>query len=284
MTFMVLTLIALSWVTFDLRTPTPATEGPRHGALALFAPVQQALAAVVRPVDAMVGWVDDQRDLHGELAELRGATARARAAETITDDLAAENRRLRRLLSMRTRGAHRTVGATVLGAPPADPAGTVVLTAGTDDGVAADMAVVSARGLVGRVVAVTRSHARAELVTSPTARFAVRVGGSSPGRLWGGRGLLRLELDDPHRTTRPGSVVVTRAFEGSAIPDGLPIGTVLADTAPDRYLDVRPLVDAGSLSQVQVLIDAPGQPTADTVGTVGPSQPPLPPPPRADER
>lgn len=281
---MVLTLIALSWVTLDLRSPTPATEGPRRGALRLFAPVQQALAAAVRPVDAAFGWVADQRDLHAQLAELRDADARARAAQAVTDDLAAENDRLRRLLSMPSRGAHRTVGATVLGAPPGDPAGTVVLTAGTDDGVASDMAVVSAQGLVGRIVAATRSYARAELVTSPTARFAVRVGGSSPGRLWGGRGLLRLELDDPQRTVRPGSVVVTRAFEGSAIPDGLPIGTVLAAPAPDRYLDVRPLVDTVALSQVQVLIAAPGHPTVDTIGTVGGPQPSLPPPPRPRER
>jgi rod shape-determining protein MreC len=283
MTFMVLTLIALSWVTFDLRTPAAATGGPREGALQLFAPVQQALAALIRPVDGAAGWIADQRRLHGELADLRAVRTQARSAEAVNADLAAENRELRRLLSMRARGAYRAVGASVLGAAPGDPAGTVVLTAGAADGVAPDMAVVNDEGFVGRVVAVTRSYARAELVTSPTARYAVRVAGAPPGRLWGGRSLLRLEVNDPHRAVRPGAPVVTRAFEGSPVPDGLPIGRVMSDPAHGRYLDVRPLVDTTSLSLVQVIVGAPDHPTTDAIGSAGPS-PPLPPPARRRER
>lgn len=283
MTFMVLTLLALSWVTLDLRAPAVVTDGPQRGALQVFAPVQQALATLLSPVTAATGWIADQRGLHRELAELRTAAAHARSATVRNADLAGENRRLRALLSMRARSAHRTVGARVLGSPPGDSSGGVVITAGAVDGVETDAAVVNEHGLVGRIVATAGSHARAELVTSPTARYAVRVDGGRTGRLWGGRSLLRLELDDPHRAVPAGAAVVTRAFEGSSIPDGLPIGTVMADPVHDRYLDVRPLVDPATLDLVQVVVDGPAQPAAVVDGSDGRSQA-LPPPPRPGER
>lgn len=269
MTFIVLTLLALSWVTFDLQSPASVRNGPRQGALQLFGPVQRTLAVVGGPVNAATRWLSDQRHLHRELTQLRGARARARSVASVNDDLVAENRELRALLSMRARGPHRGVGATVLGAPPGDPSGTVVLTAGTADGVAPDMAVVDDTALVGRIVAATRSYARVELVTSPAARYAVRVGGEPSGRLWGGRSLLRLELDDVQRPARPGAAVVTRAFEGSPIPDGIPIGTVATAPTHERYVDVEPLVDTGSLSVVQVLTGAAEHPVAAAIGSTG---------------
>ncbi len=280
----VLTLVALSWMTLDLRAPSDVTGGPQRGALALFAPVQRVLAATVRPVDVAVGWIADQRSLHRRLDDLRDAHARAQSVAAANDDLAAENRRLRELLAMRARTGHRTVGATVLGTPPGDLTGSVLITAGTAHGVAPDMAVVDHRGLVGRVVEVNRSHARVEMTTSPDARYAVRVG-QLAGRLQGtGGGSLRLELNDLRRTVRPGMPVVTRAFEGSSMPDGLPVGEVMRDAVHDRYLQVRPLVTAGSAHLVQVIVDEPAQPARRTWSGDAGGLTALPAPPRAGER
>ncbi len=286
MTLLVLTLLALSWMTLDLRAPSDVTGGPRRTALAVFAPVQEALLAVVRPVDAAVGWMADQRVLHARLEGLRDADVRARSVAAANDDLAAENDRLRRLLAMRARSAHRTVGARVLGTAPGDLGGGVLITAGTADGVAPDMAVVDARGLVGRVVETTPSHARVELTTSPSARYAVRLAvGQVPGRLRGsGAGRMRLELNDPRVTVLPGAAVVTRAFEGSSVPDGLPIGEVVHGAANDRHLEVRPLVPVASAQLVQVIVDAPAHPHAREWSGGSGAAAPLPAPPRVGER
>lgn len=281
----VLTLIALGWMTLDLRSSTDAAAGPRRGALTVFAPVQQVLAAATRPFDQTARWIADQRQLHRRLDRLRGATARLRSADAANADLAAENARLRDLLDMRARTGHRTVGARVLGTPPGADGGSVLITAGTDRGLAPDMAVLDHRGLVGRVVAVTRRYAQVELVTSPTARYAVRVtSGGQPGRLrGGGDGTLRLEMDDPRHTVPVGASVVTRAFEGSTVPDGVAVGVVIADPVADRYLDVRPVVRTAGLDTVQVVADAAAPPTSLT-GADEVAGDDLPPPPRPGER
>lgn len=282
----VLTLIALSWMTLDLRAAAPGGGTPDRGALAVFAPVQQALAGVVHPATSAVRWVDDQRALHERLDRLRDTDAELRAARVTNADLAAENRRLRHLMGMRERIGHRTVGARALGAPPGDPGGGVLITAGAGQGVAPGMTVIAAEGLVGRVVAVTATHARVELATSPHARYAVRVvPGGLPGRLRGaGDGRLVVELDDPHGAVPTGATVVTRAFEGSAVPDGLPVGAVQDDVSDGRSRAVRPQVSASALDLVQVVVDAPAQPSTLVGGAVTTGASTLPAPPRPGER
>jgi rod shape-determining protein MreC len=282
----VLTLIALSWMTLDLRAAAPGGGTPDRGALAVFAPVQEALATVVHPATSAVRWIDDQRALHERLDQLRGTDAELRAARASNADLATENRRLRDLMGMRERMGHRTVGARALGTPPGDPGGGVLITAGTAEGVAPGMTVTDATGLVGRVVAVTATHARVELATSPHARYAVRVvPGDLPGRLWGaGDGRLVVELDDPSGALPTGARVVTRAFEGSTVPDGLPVGVVQDDAVDGQSHTVRPQVRAEALDLVQVVVDAPAQPSTLIGGAVTAGADALPAPPRPGER
>jgi rod shape-determining protein MreC len=278
-------LAAATLMTIDL---SDGRDGPmtrvRHGAVGVFAPVQHAIAVVVRPVTGVVRWLDDQHRLHAELARTRATVTRLEAAAVERDDLRGENAELRGLLGMRDRTGMNTVGARVLGTVPGDPGSSVLIDAGTGDGLASGMTVLDARGVVGRLVTVTAHHARVELVTSPTARYAVRVvAGRHPGRLRGrGDGGLELELNDPHADVPAGAAVVTRAFEGSTVPDGLPVGTVGVTHGVNRYRPVRPTVDATTLDVVQV-ITARAQPSELPTGDPATTTP-LPPPPRPGER
>lgn len=284
MLLVVLTLTALTLMTLDL---SDGGNGPvtrlRHGAVSAFAPVQHAVAVGISPLSAAADWISDQRRLHDELAQLRVTAARLEAAAVQRDDALAENAALRRLLAMGERLELRTVGARVLGTVPGDPSSSVLLDAGANDGLAPDMTVVDDRGVVGRLVVVTADHARVELITSPRARYAVRVvAGRHAARMRGrGDGNLQLELDDPHAEVPAGTPVVTRTFEGSAVPDGLPVGTVAGNDG-DRYRTVHPAAGLETLDIVQVLLGA-SQPSELPSGQ-RPSTAPLPPPPRASER
>jgi rod shape-determining protein MreC len=278
-------LAAVTLMTIDL---SDGRDGPmtrvRHGAVAVFAPVQHAVAAAVRPATGVVRWLDDQHGLHAELARTRARVASLETAAVERDDLRGENARLHRLLGMRDRMGLNTVGARVLGTVPGDPGSSVLIDAGSGDGLAAGMTVLDDRGVVGRLVTVTARHAQVELVTSPTARYAVRVvSGRHPGRLRGrGDGGLELELNDLHAAVPAGAAVVTRAFQGSTVPDGLPIGIVEAADGVDRHRAVRPAVNVTTLDVVQV-VTAPAQPSEPPAGDPATATP-LPPPPRAGER
>jgi rod shape-determining protein MreC len=280
----VFTLAAVTLMTVDL---SDGGGGPvarlRHVAIATFAPVQQVVSAVVHPMAGAGRWLSDQRGLHGELERARREIAQLSVAEVERDDLRGENAALRRMLGLRDRLGMHTIGARVLGTVPGDPGSSVLIDAGTRDGLRPGMTVLDHHGAVGRLIVVTAHHAQVELVTSPAARYAVRVvSGRQPGRLNGrGDGGLQLELNDPHAAVPTGSAVVTRAFEGSTVPDGLLIGTVAQAEAGGRYLPVRPAVDAATLDLVQV-VTAPAQPGELTSGE-RPTALPLPAPPRPDE-
>jgi len=281
---LVLMLLALTLMTLDLRARGDgAVNRARQGALMVFAPAQQMIATMVRPVHTASTWLDDQQRLHAELVQLRSAVARLDAADAERDDLRSENARLRRLLGMRERLGHRSIGARVLGRPPGDPGSSVVIDAGTGAGLVPGMAVTEEHGLVGRVIAATATHARVELVSSPSARYAVRVNdGGQPGRLRGRGDVLQLELNDPHVEIAAGAAVVTRAYEGSTVPDGLPVGSVVPGGQADRYSSIRPYVDVTALDLVQVIVDAPRQP--QQVDPSDGAAAPLPAPARPGER
>lgn len=137
-------------------------------------PVRAAVAGVTTPLQtALAGWDDD----------------RVRALTQERDALAAEVTRLREevrrhgqlesLERSTTWGDHRLVPARVVAfAPAGTPVGgrTVTIDVGERDGVAADQTVVSADGLVGRVLRTSPGSADVLLLGDPDVVVGVRYG------------------------------------------------------------------------------------------------------------
>jgi rod shape-determining protein MreC len=262
----ILTLAALVVLTVDFRQ---GEDGPlatvQQGALSVFAPVQEGFATVVRPVGDFFSAIGQAGDLRDRNAELSEEIADLRDARPAAEDLERENAELRALLAMRERLDLDTVAAEVIGQPPGQVAFSLVINAGADQGLMSGMAVIDAQGLVGKLTEVTGGHARVELLSSPDARYAVRTAASGQTGLMQGQGArpFRLEIRDPSAAVDTGAQVVTRSFQGSTIPGGIPVGVIATDEdqPSPRYRAVRPYVDFSRLSVVQVVINAPGEPT-----------------------
>lgn len=262
----VLTLVALVVLTIDFRDGPDGPLGTvQRGVRSAFAPVQEGFATVVRPIGAVVSAIGDVGTLREDNAQLASEVARLRAEARTHEDIARENAELRDLLSMGDRLQMQTVAAQVIGQPPGQVAFSVLIDAGADDGLQPGMAVLDERGLVGKLSEVVTGHATVELVSSPAARYAVRTAPSGQSGLLQGQGSrpFLMEVRDPAATVDDGDLVVTSSFQGSSIPDGIPVGRVAADdsvTNP-RYRAVRPFVDFSGLSLVQVVTNAPTAPT-----------------------
>lgn len=261
-----LTLVTLVVLTLDFRQ---GNDGPlaglQRGALFVFGPVQEGFATVVRPVGGFLSAIGDIGSLRAENAQLEQELARLRESTVEMEDLRAENDELRGLLSMRDRLQFDTVAATVIGQPPGQVAYSVLIDAGSDQGLQAGMAVINDRGLVGKLTQVVSRHARVELLSSPDARYAVRTAPSGQTGLMQGLGArpFRLEIRDPSAQVQSGDQVLTRTFEGSTIPDGIAIGVIEedADQASPRFRAVRPYVDFAGLTTVQIVTNAVVQPS-----------------------
>ena len=208
----------------------------------------------------------------------RGSTAAAEEAprEVVGLDLAAADSRaaqqLGRLMDAPDLSGRAFLPARVVALGREGAAGPerVTLDVGSRDGVRADVSVVDADGLVGRVVEVSAWTCDVLLVGSADLVVGVRVGADGTlGSVGSGadgahrRAAGKLNLTVVQRgSVRAGDVVTTLgSVGGSPVPAGLRVGTVEAvDEVPGDLTptaSVQPSVDVTTLGLVGVLLQRP---------------------------
>jgi len=266
-------------ITIDFRQPDGGpVDRLQRLAIAVFGPLQRGASAVVRPAAALAGEVAELGGLRDDNRRLEAEVARLRAQERTYADVLGENRRLRGALGMARRCGCRTVGASVVASSGSNFQLSVTVDAGSRQGVARDMAVVDADGLVGRVTQVTADYAIVLLVTDPASGVAATL---TPGPAWGtarsapwskapgivrgsGSQLLSFQPVRAGTPVRRGDPVLTQAYQGSVFPAGLPIGVVeRVDPAGAASLvprvAVRPYATLSTLDVVAIVVERPGQ-------------------------
>lgn len=274
----VLALVCLVLITVDSRgSAARGTEpggggtlaGLQRGAFALYAPIQDGFAGLVRPLGGFVSSIGQLGDLRQENAALRTENDRLRDIRASVADLERQNDELRELLNTQERLRLVTTAAQVIASPPSSFEWTVLIDVGAAQGVAEGMAVIDADGLVGRVIEVTPSRSRVLLAISPDAGFAVRIAQNGARGLITGQGSqpLRLELTEIDDPVPLDAELVTHRYTGTQIPDGVRVGLVQPpegatspqDLAGRRFLEVRPYVDFGHLGSVLVVLNTPAE-------------------------
>jgi rod shape-determining protein MreC len=279
----VLVLAAVVVITVDFRqSPGGPIERLQGVTGAVFGPVQRGLATVVRPVGEMVGAIGELGSLRSENRRLHAEVQRLRGAERANQELAGQNHQLRETLRMADRCGCKTVGGTVVASSGSNFQWSVTIDAGSRQGVARDMAVINADGLVGRVVAATPDYATVLLVVDPTSGVAARVSRGGTAGLVRGRGSDGLSFEPLHAgaPVGVGDLILTQGYAGGVFPNGLPIGLVEEVGPPRaglvRTVTVRPFADASALDQVAVVVSKPAPPPAPGGGgvrtNVAPSQ------------
>ena len=258
-------LLSLVLITVYYRSGGTALAPLRRVATAVFAPVQEGVSTVLRPVGNFFRGVGDLFSARAQLPDLRATINELQAEQRALQDLVRENASLRELLAMRDRDQIEGIPAEVTGVSPSSFEWTVTLDVGTSDGVAEDMVVVNGQGLVGRIVSVTPFASRVLLAIDSSFGAASRVArnGEQAIVFGGGRDPMQLQLIDTDADANPGDEVVTSSYEGGTFPDGLRIG-VIEQVEPagkvDRRGRVRPYVDFTRLDFVLVVVRGPNRP------------------------
>jgi rod shape-determining protein MreC len=266
----VLLIAAVVVITLDFREGRQGPVGRlQDAAVAVFGPVQHATGAVLRPVGDFFGGVAQLGRLRGENRRLQNEVSGLRAQERTYQDVLRENERLRGAMGMAKRCGCRTVGASVVASSASNFQWSVTIDAGAQQGVAADMAVIDASGLVGRVSKVTGDYSTVLLISDPSSGVAASIGRNKAPGILRGQGEQDL-LFEPVRAgtdVRAGDSVVTQGYQGGVFPAGIPIGGVAkVDRASAQSLvakvAVRPYADLAALDVVAVVVAKPTPPAA----------------------
>lgn len=169
--------------------------------------------------------------------------------------LSDENARLKTLLDFKKTVPYATIPAQVIGRDPANWSNSLIINKGLKQGVTRNRAVISTKGLVGRLVEVGRYSSKILLITDPNSRVGViiqrnRQGGILVGRPDGKCKMIYISLDSD---TAVGDKVISAGF-GSIFPKDILIGEVVkVGKEPGRlykYAIVEPSDDMSRLEEV----------------------------------
>jgi rod shape-determining protein MreC len=182
--------------------------------------------------------------------------------------LRAENERLRQLLRLSHRLTTSFVAAEVLHQPQATDSRTLLLSAGSRQGVAPFNPVVAPEGLIGVILSVSRSSSIALSWAHPEFRVsAFTVGGNAFGvaapAIQGRNNEGALEFRGvPYRDSVPLGTLVLSSGLGGVFPKGIPVGTVIGtvreEAGWERVYRLRPAANPGSAAHVLVLTGSRG--------------------------
>lgn len=241
------------------KTGMPVLQSVTFG---VFSRVQGAVSSVVDGLRGGWGNYVDLRGVRAQNETLRQQLAELEVRLQEQRALAARAGKLQELMDLKQGSSVPTVAAEVIAGSPIPDMLTVTINRGSADGLQPDMAVISPKGIVGRVLAPLASHAaRVQLIIDRDAAVgALTERSRSGGVVLGVQGRsgspLRMDLVSNHADVQAGDVVVASGVDG-IYPKGFVIGTVQRSDRGDglhREITVQPAVDFSSIEEVLVVL------------------------------
>lgn len=271
-----LRLPVLFFVSFALmalsRLDHPAVRELRAEAQAVIAPALGAMMVPLDPARRLARQVQSSYDSFSELERLQGENQRLKQWESRAHDL---ERRIGELATLtKTLEQHKIDYRTVRVIATANGAflQSALLEAGTEHGIRVGFPVLSAQGVLGRIVEAGRRTSRVLLLTDVNSRVPVVIGSAQIRAIAAGD-----NGPEPRLMHLPAGASVDAGEEisttglGGMFPRGLRIGvTAASPTGPRIVLDAN----LGDIEYVSVLLyDNPG---VALTTEVRPSQPEMP--------
>jgi rod shape-determining protein MreC len=213
------------------------------------------------------------RGVRSENRELKEQIEEMRLQQVRLSEDAAQAHRLQSLLNFKEQVIAKTVPAQVIGSSGSDLSKSIYIDKGSDDGIAPDMAVITANGIVGKVLRVYPSTSLVLLINDQSSgvgalleksRLQVVVHGSPTGEL-----ILEHVMSDEQ--VAPGETVLSSGGD-QIFPKGLLVGTVThVSPGKEMFLNikVKPAADLNRLEEVLVVTEKhEQQPVAEGVTRV----------------
>ncbi len=225
---------------------------------------------VVTPMERGLIWVQNGannlwhdyfflRGVRAENRELKEQIEQMRLEQVRLSEDAAQAHRLQSLLDFKEQVIAKTVPAQVIGSSGSDLSRSIYIDKGSNEGVAPDMAVITAGGIVGKVLRTYPSTSLVLLINDQSSGVGVLLEKSRlQGVLRGTpNGELILERVMSDEQVAPGEAVLSSGGD-QIFPKGFPVGTVSkVSPGKDLFLNIqlKPAADLSRLEEVLVVTE-----------------------------
>jgi rod shape-determining protein MreC len=197
------------------------------------------------------------RGVRQENHELKQQIEHLRLEQVRLNEDAEQARRLQALLGFKEQFISQTLPAQVIGSSGSEQSRSIYIDKGIHDGIKQDMAVITADGVIGKVLRVFGTTSQVLLIDDQTSGVgAILEKSRLQGVLRGTpAGEIVLEKVTSDETIQTGEKVLTSGGD-QVFPKGLPVGTVTkVSTGSDLFLNVRvkPAANLSKLEEVLVI-------------------------------
>ena len=241
------------------KADTLMMERARSSVVDVVAPVMDALSRPIATVSEGADRVNRFFSVYEENAQLREQNARLLEWQSAALALAAENSTFRKMLRFVPERGASFAAARVIGDSGGVFVRSVLINAGTAEGIEKGDAVVNGDGLIGRVAEAGRRSGRVLLVSDLNSRIpvvteknrvrAILAGDNSPSP--------KLSFLPPNARFEVGDRIVTSGH-GGVFPAGLPVGQI--SSVADGVIRVHPFADFyRRLEYVRIITEFPGE-------------------------
>lgn len=228
--------------------------------------VDKVVNAPVEGISRMTGSVSNLTDTYQENAQLKKKLDSMNALQVENETLKQENKQLKQQLSLnKSLTSYTDISTYVISRSPSTWQNQIVISKGSNAGITKGSAVVSDKGLIGRVMEVNKNNSKVELVTTQddaADRFAVQLidnnGQTVNGLITGydtDTNLLVMGQITSKENVKKGTQVITSGLGGTT-PKGLFVGTVEKVVNQQAGLPtkiyIKPAADMTNLNVVTV--------------------------------
>jgi rod shape-determining protein MreC len=224
-----------------------------------FVPAERAISAIGTDLGDFWKCYVDLRGVRKQNADLQAQLDRLRLEEVSLAEDAGQARRLQHLLAFKEKFISQTVAAQVIGTSGSEHSHVLYIDKGSNDGLKPDMAVITPRGIVGKIAKAFPGTSQVLEINDATAGAGVmlersRLRGVLRGTPSGLPEILHVMSDEKVMVGDP----VVSSGGDQIYPRGLPIGTVFSvgpdpEGGPFMLVRVKPSADLDRVEEVLVI-------------------------------
>ena len=205
-------------------------------------------------------WIDNQSFLTKRIEVLASENLKLNLENQILSSNELENKRLRAFLDFKAKRDHNFIGSDVISKGTSSNLNSFFINQGSNSGVKKNDPVLSSRGVVGKIIAVSDDHSSVQLISDGNFRLSVKIMPSESEGIMRWKNNQICEIFEVKKTAEVniGDIVLTSDLS-SYFPPNLPVGEVVSiydkSDSFNKIVRLELYTDLSTINQLFIIID-----------------------------
>ena len=205
-------------------------------------------------------WIDNQSFLMKRIEVLASENLKLNLENQILSSNELENKRLRAFLDFKAKRDHNFIGSDVISKGTSSNLNAFLINQGSNSGVKKNDPVLSSKGVVGKIIAVSDDHSSVQLISDGNFRLSVKIMPSESEGIMRWKNNQICEIFEVKKTAEVniGDIVLTSDLS-SYFPPNLPVGEVVSiydkSDSFNKIVRLELYTDLSTMNQLFIIID-----------------------------